>query len=354
MLKPKACMDEASEMQDSGLALSRLLADFLHIGVLLVDEAGICRFANAHACELLDAEGEAAARERWSTLRAEIDVRTPHAAPVLRTLDFATDGGVRRLRVEAHALRDTSVYAVLLRDRAAIGEADFLPLLATRAQSSRAVLAGLVHGVSGPLNNFNLTLAILDAAIEPSDGIPRAAAATARLRRHLGVLRSEASALEKRLDELRALADRRPQDPVRFDVATSVQDIGRWLRHESVVREAAIHVDASSPVWIAADREAMTLALVALTSRLLDACGPGSVLRLSTLRVDREQHCIVRIDVEPASVSAAFADDLFAVRPVTRDPAPATARVIVEAHGGTLAFQSDAQRCAVVISLPAA
>jgi len=347
-------MDEASQMQDSGLALSRLLAEFLHTGVLLVDEAGICSFANALACELLDAADEAAARAQWSKLRAQIDVRATHAAPVLRTLDLATGRGVRRLRVEAHALRDTSDYAVLLRDRAAIGEADVLPMLATRAQSRRAVLAGLVHGASGPLNNFNLTLAILDAGIEPSAGIPRAADASARLRRHLGVLRSEAAALGKRLDELRALSDRRPHDPVRFDVAASVQDVARWLRHEAVVREAAIHADASSPVWIAADRDAMTLAIVALASRLLDACGPGSVLRLSAVSVQREQHCIVRIDVEPASVSAAFADELFAVRPMTRDPAPATARVIVEAHGGTLAFQRDARQCAVVISLPAA
>jgi nitrogen-specific signal transduction histidine kinase len=353
MLKPKQCMDETSRMQDSGLALSRLLAGFLHVGVLLVDEAGICRFANADACELLDAADEAAAREQWSKLQTQIDVRAPHAAPVLRTLDLATDRGVRRLRVEAHALRDTSVCAVLLRDRAAIGEADFLPLLATRAQSSRALLAGLVHGASGPLNNLNLTLAILDAGIEPSDGT-QAAAASARLRRHLGVLRSEAASLGKRLDELRALADRRPHDPIRFDVAASVQDVARWLRHEAVVREAAIHADASSPVWIAADRDAMTLALVALASRLLDACGPGSVMRLSAVSVEREQHCVVRIDVKPASVSAAFAGELFAVLPMTRDPAPAAARAILEAHGGTLAFLRDAQRCAVVISLPAA
>jgi len=341
-------------MQDSGLALCRLLADFLQIGVLLVDEAGICRFANEHASELLDAADEAAAEAQWSMLRKQIDYRTPHAAPVLRTLDVTTARGVRRLRVEAHALRDTGGYAVFLRDRAAIGEADLLPMLATRAQSSRALLAGLVHGASGPLNNFNLTLAILDARIEPFDGIPQAAAATARLRRHLGVLRSEALALESRLDELRALADRRPHDPVRFDVAESVRDVARWLRHEAVVREAAIAADASSPAWITADRDAMTLALVALASRLLDACGPGSVLQLSALHVEREQHCIVRIAVEPASVSAAFADELFAIRPILRDPAPATARMIVEAHGGTLAFQFDAQQCSVVITLPAA
>jgi len=64
-------MNEALQMQDSGLALSRLLAGFLHIGVLLVDEAGICRFANAHACELLGAHvtGRAdPAAARWFLL----------------------------------------------------------------------------------------------------------------------------------------------------------------------------------------------------------------------------------------------------------------------------------------------
>ena len=51
------------KMQDSGLSLCRLLADFLQIGVLLVDEAGICRFANDQACELLDVDRDPATRK---------------------------------------------------------------------------------------------------------------------------------------------------------------------------------------------------------------------------------------------------------------------------------------------------
>ena len=341
-------------MQDSGLALCRLLADLLKIGVLAIDEGGICRFANERACELLDAADEASARARWSALRQQIDHGKPHAAPLLRTLDVETSRGVRRLRVEAHALPDAGGCAVLLRDRAAIGETDHLPMLATRAQSSRAVLSGLVHGASGPLNNFNLTLAVLDADIELFDALPQAVAACARLRRHLDVLRSEAASLVSRLDELRALADRRPHEPVRFDVAESVRDVARWLRHEAVVREATIAADASAPAWIDADRDAMTLALVALASRLLDTCRPGSVLRVSASHVEHERHCMLCIAVEPATVSAAFADELFAIRPIAQDPAPATARMIVEAHGGTLTFRCDAQQCAVVVTLPAA
>jgi signal transduction histidine kinase len=347
-------MDEASKMQDSGLALCRLLADFLQIGVILVDEAGICRFANNRACELLDAADQAAAGARWSTLRKQIDLGPSHSAPVLGTVDLTTARGMRQLRAEAHALRDAGGYAVLLRDRAVIDDADRVPMLATRAQANRAVLSGLVHGASGPLNNFNLTLAVLDADRERFDALPQAADASARLRRHLGVLRSEAAALVSILDELRALAERRSRDSTRIDLAESVRDVARWLRHEAVMREAAIATDASSPAWITGDRDAMTLALVALVSRLLDACGPGSVLRLSALHVANERHCLVRITVEPATVPAELADELFAIRPSPRDPAPATARMIVEAHGGTLAFQCDARQCAVVITLPAA
>ena len=313
-------MDEALKMQDSGLSLCRLLADFLHVGVLLVDEAGICRFANEQACELLDVADEAAAGARWSALRGPIAPGKPDGAPVRQTFDLTTARGVRRLRVEAHALRDAGGvhYAVLLRDRAAIGPADRLPMLATRAQASRAVLSGLVHGASGPLNNFNLTLAVLDADVEPFDAFPHAAAACARLRRHLGVLRSEAFTLVSSLEELRALADRRPRDPARIDLAESVRDVARWLRHEAVVREAAIAADAPSPAWVVADRDALTLALVAIASRLLGACGPGSVVRLSAEHVARERNCTVSIVVEPPAVPASLADELFAIRPSPR------------------------------------
>ena len=313
-------------MQDSSLSLCRLLAEFLQIGVLLVDEAGICRFANDRARELLDAADEAAAGARWSALRGQINPGTPRTTPVRQAFDLTTVHGVRRLRAEAHALPGAGGmrYAVLLRDRAAVGPADQLAMLATRAEASRAVLSGLVHGASGPLNNFNLTLAVLDAGIEPFDAFRQAAAACARLRRHLGMLRSEATALVSTLEELRALADRRPRDPARVDLAQSVRDVARWLRHEAIVREAAITADAPSPAWIVADREAVTLALVALASRLLDSCGPGSVVRLSAEDVARERNCIVRITVEPVTAPASFADELFAIRPIARDPAPAT------------------------------
>ena len=340
-------------MQDSGLSLCRLLADQLQIGVILVDDAGICRFANERACELLGAADEASARAQWSALRNQIAPGTPRAAPLRQAVDVTTVHGVRRLRAEAHALPDNGGYAVLVRDRAAIAPSDHLPMLATRAQADCAVLSGLVHAASGPLNNFNLTLAVMDAGIEPFDASPQAAAACARFRRHLGVLRSEAASLVSTLDELRALSDRRSRDPVRIDVAECVRDVARWLRQEAVVRGAAIAADAPTPAWIVADRETIALGLIALASRMLEACGPGSVVRLLVEQAG-ERNCIVRIAVEPVGEAASLADELFTIRPNPQDPTPATARTIIEAHGGVLSFECDARQCTVIVALPTA
>ena len=339
-------------MQDSGLALCRVLADLLQVGVLFVDEAGVCRFANERACELLDARDESSAGARWSMLQKRNRVTAP-ATPARQAYDLSTGRGVRRLRVETHRVPGGRGCAVLLRDRAAIDSADRLPLLATRAQADRAMLSGLVHSASGPLNNFNLTLAVVDAGIASFDAFPQAAAACARLRRHLGVLRSEAATLVSTLDALRALSDRRPSEPVRMDLAAAVRDVVRSLRHEAVAHEAAIAAHAPAPAWIIADREAVTLALVALASRLLDACDAGGIVRLAAEHVTRERSCIVRIAVEPDAALESLANELFAICANPMDPAPATVRAIVEAQGGTLSLQTEAP-CAIVIALPAA
>jgi signal transduction histidine kinase len=347
-------MDDFSKMQDSGLTLCRLLADLLELGVVHIDAAGVCRFASERACELLDARDEASAGARWSALRERGDDGTPHAAPARYACVLPTANGMRRLRVETHSLPDGRGYAVLLRDRAAIGPTDRLPMLATRAQADRAVLSGLVHAASGPLNNFNLTLAVLDAGIAAFDAYPDAAAACARLRRHLGVLRMEATSLVSTLDALRALSEGRPSEPARIDLAESIHDVARSLRHEAVVREATIATDASSPAWIVADREAITLALVALASRLLEECDAGGVVRLEAASIPGESTCSVRIVTEPAAALESVAAELFAIQPNPLDPAPATARTIIESHGGTLCFRRDARQSAIVIALPAA
>ena len=352
-------MIAADHLQDSGPADSRLLTRLLQAGTLLIDEEDCLRFASAGACELMGVPDFDALRERWHDLAAQLRIdRWPRTLPDMQVFhgraDLATSSGPRAIRYEMHALDDHGRVhrAILVRDRARLLPGDRGLLLASEAQANRQVLTGLVHAAKGPLNNFNLTLAVLDAGIEPFDAFRQAAAACARLRRHLGMLRSEATALVSTLEELRALADRRPRDPARVDLAQSVRDVARWLRHEAIVREAAITADAPSPAWIVADREAVTLALVALASRLLDSCGPGSVVRLSAEDVARERNCIVRITVEPVTAPASFADELFAIRPSPQDPAPATARTILEAHGGSLSFQCDPQRCAVVVTLP--
>jgi hypothetical protein len=88
-----------------------------------------------------------------------------------------------------------------------------------------------------------------------------------------------------------------------------------------------------SPAWIVADREAVTLALVprVAPARLVRpgqrgcGCPPKMSPRAQLHRAHhrRARHC-----------TASFADELFAIRPSPQDPAPATARTILEAHGG--------------------
>ena len=239
-------MNARSVLQDSGLPDSRLLARLLQAGTLVLDENDALTFASAGACQLFGVDDEAALRDRWSDLREQLRVeRWPHTLPdgdaYHGRADLLTPAGPRAIRFEMHGMADAGSMhrAVLVRDRARVLATDRALLLASEAQANRHVLTGLVHAAKGPLNNFNLTLALLSTGVARGDVLAATPEAAARRTRYIDVLQKEAARLASCIDEIHALTVRHEPSHEPIDLAATSADCARVLRHGATMREVS-------------------------------------------------------------------------------------------------------------------
>lgn len=351
-------------LHDSGLQSSRLLARLLPAGVVVLDNAQQCCFASPRACELLGAPGSVSLAAAWPSIRpqlplAELSARSDADGPLQRRVDLQTPLGTRLLRLEVHRLDDGAEtrYVILVRDRRRIDDADHALLLASEAHANRPAFAGLVHEAKGPLNNFQLTLALLVSGLARIESLPGAATISARWRHYFDVLQTEASRLLRCMDDINALA--RPADTgrQRIDIGASLRDVLRLLHHEATMREVRLELDVpAEPAWVVGDARQLRLALLGFTTCLIDVTESGGAVTLHADAPDGAEQRL-RIGGSPAALSPAFATTLFAIGGACESPYPATiaGRTIIEAHGGAVTIDlSSPATPAFVVCMPAA
>lgn len=353
-------MNASGSLQDSGLTDSRLLARLVQAGMLVLDGQDALRFASAGACELFGVDGEAMLRSRWRDVGEQLRVRCwprnlvdGHAH--FGKADITTPGGVRPIRYELHAIGDgADVHrAVLVRDRAKLLPTDRALLLASEAQANRHVLTGLVHAAKGPLNNFNLTLALLSAAI--SRGDDAASALVARRQRYLEVLRNEAVRLAACIDEIHALTLRHEPTSEAIDVAALSADCARVLRHGATMREVVMDLDVpGAPVMAFGDAHLMRLALLSFAISVLDLTSSGGRVGWRVTLVDDAP--LVALTTSESTLPPALSASLFRLSCSAESDysAAITGRLIIEAQGGEVLVRDGADgRPGLFLRMPA-
>jgi signal transduction histidine kinase len=244
--------------------------------------------------------------------------------------------------------------AVLVRDRANLLPTDRALLLASEAQANRHVLTGLVHAAKGPLNNFNLTLALLSAAI--SRGSDAGSELAARRERYLEVLRNEAVRLAACIDEIHALTLRHEPTNEAIDVVALSTDCARVLRHGATMREVVLDLDVpSSPLMIFGDPHLVRLALLSFAISVLDLTSPGG--RVGWRVAQADDACLVTMTTTESALPPALAASLFRLSCTAEShySAAITGRLIIEAQGGEVTLRDATDgRPGLVLSIPAA
>lgn len=337
-------MNARTVLQESGLPDSRLLARLLQAGTLVLDEHDTLTFASAGACDLLGVDDEAALRAHWSELRAQLRVdRWPRTLPdgdaYHGRADVLTPAGPRAIRFEMHGMADAGSLhrAVLVRDRARVLATDNALLLASEAQANRHVLTGLVHAAKGPLNNFNLTLALLSAGVARGDALASTPEAAARRTRYIDVLQKEATRLASCIDEIHVLTVRHEPSREPIDLVATSIDCARVLRHGATMREVSLELDVpGQPVMGIGDPQLVRLALLSFTICVLELTPAGGRV---AWRVMHDRHTLapsVAITTSQPVLPRALATALFRLSCMAESDysGAIAARLIVEAQGG--------------------
>ena len=346
--------DARNPVQDSGLTDSRLVAGLLQAGMLVLGESGELRFASEKACDLFGAESEAGLRASWGDIASQLRVREWPRDPGDATAfhgcaDVRTPAGVRTVRFEMHAVTDDGCAqrVVLVRERGRLLPGDRVLLMASQAEADHHVLMGLVHAVNGPLNNFNLTLALFATSIARAKTASVAPETTARWTRYLDVLRNEAARLAGCVEDNHALT--LPHEPAReaIDLCAMLRDCARVLRHDATIREIELVLDApDAAIHALGDPRLVRLALLAFTIVLLDVTPSGGRIGSRLTRADGTSAAAIAITTSRATLPPDLVASLFRLSRTAESPfaAAIAGRLIIEAQGGDVAIESDGVR----------
>lgn len=349
---------------DSDLPDGRLLARLLQRGVLVLDEHATLCFASPDACELLAATDEAALRDDWPAIVAQfcaagIPRLPPDGIPFQGRIDLRRGEEVHPLRFECHAVAGDGRlrHVVLLRDRGRLMPGDRALLLASETLVNRPALSALVHEAKGPLNNFNLTLALLAAGIERLETSAIPEETFAQWRRYLTRLRAETMRLTHCLDDIHALTEspERAREPI--DVGALLRDTVRVLHHDATMREVRIGLEIPpEPIRATGNPKLLQLALTSLAMCLLDVAPPGGNIRWRVEPASGTATVELRVSASPCVLPPGLVAEFFRISSAAESEhaAAIAGRTIIEAQGGEVALATGADGCAgFVLRVPA-
>jgi signal transduction histidine kinase len=334
-------------------APTRALAALLPCGVLLLDADGALRFASARACAMLGEAEEPRLVARWPSLAPALGVAAgslPRGAQPLRA-GGAVDGGDGALRIEVHATGATNgaAYLALLQRSDRLESPDWSLIAASRADAHQYVLAGLLHDLNGPLNNFNLTLALLSGTLARITAQQPDDPALERCRRYADTLTNETRRFSECARAMTAAVT--PAEPSTgvLSISALLHGAQHALRHHASLREVRMRLDATDAEACAAgDTDLLHLALIDLMLAAIDATAAGGEIAVTP--EPRDGTLSIRIVARPARVSA---DALRGTEDVLAFPGPQSlgfvaARRIIERHGGVATMRTDAGDALVV------
>jgi signal transduction histidine kinase len=257
-----------------------------------------------------------------------------------------------------HVVDDgTGHRVVLVRDRGHLLPSDRALLLAAQAVANRHVLTGLVHAAKGPLNNFNLTLALLAAGVARGDADNARPGAAAKRARYVEVLQNEAARLAACVDEIHMLTLVPDDARETIDLAALAQDCARVLRHGATMREVVLELDLPArTVNAVGDPALVRLALLSFAISLIELTARGGRVGWQLTQERRGAPPKVAMTTSEASLPRAFASGLFRLACTAESPfaAAIAARLVVEAQGGDVVVHDGSDTTAgILLALPA-
>lgn len=326
------------ELDDNAGTLARL-AD---AGVLALGPQRELRSASALALKLLGSATLDELRGRWPDLLPKLPDAPNAGAPSRSAFDVDFTGTPRRLRAEAHATRGGCL--VLVKDRSEAGVLDMHLVESSRIRALDFLASIIVHDLSAPLHNLQLTLSLLQAAVTETAGVD-AAELQRRGQRYAEVLQQELLKLRGLIRNLPSyLAAHRAGTQEDIDIRAMVEEAARLIRQESTARRIRPTLSLPpAPLMIRGEVQSLRLAVLNLLIALMTATEAGGSLRID-LGQEGER---VRMSVRAGNckLSDEVLNDLYAVA-LSAANLPVelvAARLIIESHHGEIAAARESE-----------
>ena len=328
------------------------LSNLINCGALLLDGDKELRFASPNAYQLLGFESENAIRNGWEKVLSwfelsRLDTLKAGGEPLRFRAECPLSGSMRLLRLEAYRLESggRGSFLVLLKDRQLLDNLNRQLLLASQIGIQAYVANSLVHDLNGPINNIQLTLELLRSSLnELTSSLPNEV--FQRLQRYQSVLKEETHRLSSLIKALPSSLNPPSLKPEQFDVREVVEEVMGRLRHEAAAKQ--IRRTIMTPpyeVTITGSPDHIKLALFNLAIMLVEATSTGGNL---LLKAERRAHVA---EITLCSDAAHMAEEsfnelhqLFFSSSCTSSNRHSlglfAARLVIESHGGDLAFET--------------
>jgi signal transduction histidine kinase len=345
---------------DTAQAAVRALASRLPCGVLVLAADGTPRFASARACALLGVADEAGLRTRWPALSAALGIAAavlaagarPHAGGTI-----AADDGPRAIRADVHATgaADGAAWLVLMQRRDRADDGDAALIAASRANASRHVLAGLLHDLNGPLNNLNLTLALLSGTLPRIATQQPADAALERCCRHADTMADQTRRFSEGARAMSAAVAPAEHAAGVALVSALLHDAQNALRHHASLREVRTSIAPAAPgLAVSGDLDLLRLALVDLLLTAIDETTAGGDITVTADDADGGLCLRIRARAAPVNGGGPDAGGDMLASPSAQWLGYVAARRILELHGGSATLHADADALVIEARMPLA
>lgn len=203
----------------------------------------------------------------------------------------------------------------------------------------------IAHDMRGPLHSMTLHLELLRLSLDASSGPD----VKAKQERYLGSIGAEIQRLARMIDVLWGHSGKPERPVVRFDLRDTVRALSEVLDPHCRRSQIRLRVRLpETPVEIEGNPGSIRHAALDLVSHTLGALSAGGELELLLER--REKEVLLRVadvDSVPGSGPAPRAGDddpAFPGEEMAEPVIPHIARLVIEAHGGSLRVISNAAR----------
>ncbi|HYD50659.1 MAG TPA: ATP-binding protein [Terriglobales bacterium] len=318
----------------------------MDIGVLMIEPDAKLIFANARAAELLGFPEPTTLAQHWDAqLQADVGGLLRSFGDAFgRIFELPNREGMPRLKLEFYALGDGAPegYLVLVRSAESIEALESELGLAMQMRGLTRFYTAFAHDLRAPLNAMVMTLELLKVTLMGRNESPEVA--QEKCNRYVGVLNDEIQRLNRQVRTLLTHTAPPTGERRELDLRLLMQDLHDLLAPQAKRQRVTISTAMpEQPVHLQGYVDRLKQAMLNVLINALEAMPNGGELHIEIK--PSGDHCELVVRDSGGGIPPEVLRSIFEMQFTTKSGGTGVglyvARSVVEAHGGTIAVDSQ-------------